>query len=140
MFNVALESPLKRIISDVFNEGLKRLDAGNMSAKYCRFVIVSFLVAWHSTCNYKNCQATAKVTDTYPRNRNAPLTSAGKKKRKHSLMQATYQQSIVDLLLFHSLLHGTAHVISKIAKQQPMLLVHIHVAGMFHLHHILLNN
>lgn len=75
MFDVALAAPLKRIFSDVFNDGLKKLDAGNISAKYRRLAIVSFLVAWHSTCNYKNCQAAAKVTGTYPCNRNVPLAS-----------------------------------------------------------------
>ena len=50
-------------------------NAGNISAKYRRLAIVSFLVAWHSTCNYKNCQAAAKVTGTYPCNRNVPLAS-----------------------------------------------------------------
>ena len=45
MFDVALAAPLKRIFSDVFNDGLKKLDAGNISAKYRRLAIVSFLVA-----------------------------------------------------------------------------------------------
>ena len=75
MFDVALASPLKRVFSDIFNEGLKTLRAGNMAANYRRLAITSFLTAWQSVCNFKNCQAGAKATGTHPCNRNIPISS-----------------------------------------------------------------
>ena len=75
MFDVALAPPLKRSFSDIFNEGLKKLVSGNMAAKYRTLTISSFLTAWQSVCNYKNCQAGARATGTHPCNRAIPLSS-----------------------------------------------------------------
>ena len=46
-----------------------------MASKYRKLAIVSFLVAWHGACNYKNCQAAAIATGTYPCNEEIPLSS-----------------------------------------------------------------
>ena len=75
MFDVALASPLKRKFSDVFNEEMKKITSGNKASKYRSKAIAAFLTAWQSVCNYKNCQAGAKATGTYPCDRNIPLTS-----------------------------------------------------------------
>ena len=46
-----------------------------MTAKIRRLVIIAFLSAWQSVCNYKNCEAGAIATGTYPCNRDVALSS-----------------------------------------------------------------
>ena len=75
IFDVALASPLKRMFSDIFIAGIKKLTSGNMTAKIRRLVIIAFLSAWQSVCNYKNCEAGAIATGTYPCNRDVALSS-----------------------------------------------------------------
>lgn len=70
-----LLQPLKRYFSDIFNEGIKKLSQGNMSSQYRRLAIASFLTAWQCSCTYKNCQAGAQATGTYPCNKSIPLSS-----------------------------------------------------------------
>ena len=75
MFDVAIASPLKRIFSDKFNDGIKNMKSGNLAPQYRVLAITAFLTAWSSACTYNNCQAGATATGTYPCRVDVPLHS-----------------------------------------------------------------
>ena len=75
IFDVSLGSPLKRMFSDLFNDGARKLVGEHMTSKLRKLIISSFLTAWKSVCTLKNCQAGAKATGTVPCDVNVPLTS-----------------------------------------------------------------
>ena len=78
----------------------KKMERGNLASKYRKLAIVSFLVAWHSTCNYKNCQAAAAATGTYPCNVDIPLSSHFVKELNPAYQERTQShQRYVDATL-----------------------------------------
>ena len=46
MFDVAMASPLKRMFSDIFNAGLKKITSGNMTSKIRFLAVMTFYSAW----------------------------------------------------------------------------------------------
>ena len=75
IFDVSLASPLKRMFSDLFNEGIRKLEGDHVASTLRKLVISSFLTAWKSVCTLKNCQSGASATGTFPCNVEIPLAS-----------------------------------------------------------------
>ena len=78
LFDAGLAAPLKERFTIIFTRNLKdkrSYTENTMSANMRKIAVESFVEAWDNICNKPNCEAAAKISGTFPVDKNGPISS-----------------------------------------------------------------